>query len=104
MFNKGKQLLTHVVNSVGNVKLNTMPKLIILSYIGQLFFLICIYIFALLIDFAVKGRFDYTNAAVLLKILVSGEMMLALGIICKGVYDANGNNVPDIAEKDKEVK
>ena len=99
MFNKIKMFFTSAYASITDVRLNGFPKKIILAYIAQLFFLVSAYMGALFVDFYATNKFDYVNALALLRILVSGESVLALGIICKGVYDADNDGVPDIAEQ-----
>ena len=99
MFTKGKKLLIKVYKSIDALKLKGMPKIIILGYVLQLFLLVTFYILALVLDYYVHAKFDYTNALALLKVLISGEAVLALGITCKGIYDADNDGVPDIAEQ-----
>lgn len=99
MFRKAKGLITRVYDSVDVVNLKSLPKKIILAYISQLFLLVTMYMVALALDYYHTGRFDYPDALALLKVLVSGEAILAIGIICKGVYDKDGDDVPDMAEE-----
>jgi len=87
--------VSSVFNQVGKMNIKGFPRAIINLLVFQLVFLILLFILGLIVKFYLTGELDFSNTLSLIKTLVSGEFLLAVGIVGKGMMDLNHDGIPD---------